>query len=56
MLMVFTDVMGQPLKMGLMGCPEALVTNYQSALHDIPEEQRPALHGSGSLESCVVTF
>jgi hypothetical protein len=54
--MVFTDVMGWPLKMGLIGCPEALVTNCQSALHDIPEEQRPDLHGSGRLESCVVTF
>jgi hypothetical protein len=56
MLMGFTDVTGQPLKIGLMGCPEALVTNYQSALHDIPEDQRHALHGSGSLESCVVIF
>jgi len=24
-----------------IGCPEVLVTNYQSVLHDIPEEQRP---------------
>jgi len=54
--MVFTDLMGQPLKMGEIGCPETLVTNYQSALHDIPKEQRPDLRGSGSLESCVATF
>jgi len=27
--------------MGLIGCPKTLVTNYQSMLHSIPEEQRP---------------
>jgi hypothetical protein len=28
------------LKMGLGSCPETLVTNYQSMLHNIPEEGR----------------
>jgi len=27
--------------MGLIGCPETSVTNYQSTLRNIPEEQRP---------------
>jgi hypothetical protein len=30
-----------PLKMGPTGCPETSVTNYQSALCNIPEERRP---------------
>jgi hypothetical protein len=29
-----------PLKMGPIGCPETLVTNYESVLHKIPEERR----------------
>jgi hypothetical protein len=28
-----------PSKMGPIGCPETLVTNYQSAQHNIPEER-----------------
>jgi hypothetical protein len=31
------------LKMGLVGCPETYVTNYQSTLRKIPDEQRPNL-------------
>jgi hypothetical protein len=29
--------MGQAVKIGLVGCPERVVNNYQSILHDIPE-------------------
>jgi len=32
-----------PLKMGLMGCPETSVINYQTTLRNIPEERRSAL-------------
>jgi hypothetical protein len=43
MLRSVTDISGQPiltLKMGLMDCPEMLVTDYQFTLCNIPEEQR----------------
>jgi hypothetical protein len=48
-LAVNTDVSGQPigsswtalpLKMGRMGYPETSVTNYQSTMRKVPEEQR----------------
>lgn len=42
-------------KMGPKGCPEMSVTNYQSTLNNIPEEQRPHLHHSGSLKSNAIT-
>jgi len=31
------------LKVGLIGCPKISVSNYQSALSNIPEEQRSHL-------------
>jgi hypothetical protein len=59
--LVVTDVSGQrigptfqwsltawPLKMGAKRCPETLVTNYQYALRNIPEERRS--HNAGVLE------
>jgi hypothetical protein len=30
----------RPLKMWPIGCPETSVTNYQSALRNIPEERK----------------
>jgi hypothetical protein len=33
-----------------MGCPEMSVTDYQSTLHNIPEERRSHLHRDGSLK------
>lgn len=40
--------------MGLLGYPEISVTNYQPALHKIPEEQRSDLHCCGSQKLCMV--
>jgi len=40
--------------MGPIRCPETLVTNYQSALRNIPEEQRFNLHRDGSLKSRII--
>jgi hypothetical protein len=37
------------MKMGPTGCPKMLVTNYQSMLCNIPEEQKSHLHHGGSL-------
>ena len=37
--------------MGLIGCPETSVTNYQSTLRNIPEGRRSHLHSSRSLKS-----
>jgi len=34
----------RPLKMGLMGCPEMLLRNYHSRLHNIPEEHKSYHH------------
>jgi hypothetical protein len=31
----------EPLKMGPICCPETSVTNYQSTLHNVTEEQKP---------------
>ena len=41
-------------QMGPKGCPETSVTNYQSMLNNIPEQQRPHLHHSGNLKSNVI--
>jgi hypothetical protein len=38
-----------PLNMGSINCPETSVTNYQSTLHNIPEEQR-RINCGGSLK------
>jgi hypothetical protein len=35
-------------------CPEMSVTNYQPMLCNIPEGQRPQLHCSVGLKSCIV--
>ena len=40
-----------PLKMAPIRCPETSVTNYQSTLHNIPEEWRSYLQSGGSLKS-----
>jgi hypothetical protein len=40
--------------MGPIGYPEMSVSNYQSTLHDIPEERISRLHRGGSLNSRVV--
>ena len=61
--LVVTDVSGQrigpifqwsltvwPLKMGTISCPETLVTNYQCALRNIPEERRS--HDASVFEIC----
>jgi hypothetical protein len=37
--------------MGLTGCPETLVINYQSMVHNSPEERRSHLHCGRSLKS-----
>jgi len=41
---------------GPIGCIEMLVTNYQSTLHNIPEEQRSHLHCDRSLKPCALCF
>jgi hypothetical protein len=41
-----------PLEKGPISCPETLVTNQQSKLHNMPQEKTPHLHSSGSLKSC----
>ena len=33
-----------PLKMGPIGFPETLITNYHHMLHNIAEEQRPYIN------------
>jgi len=38
------------LKPGPIGCPEASVTDHQLTSHNIPEEQRPRLHGGVNLK------
>ena len=40
--------------MGPILCPETPVTNNQSALRNIPEEQRFNLHRDGNLKSHIV--
>jgi hypothetical protein len=35
-----------PLKMGPIGCPRALVVNYQHILQNNAEEQRPQVLGN----------
>jgi hypothetical protein len=40
-----------PLKMEAIGCPETLVTNYQSTPRNFPEERKSHLHGGVSLKS-----
>jgi len=39
--------------MGQIGCPETLVTNYQSALRNIPKERGESL--KSSLSSCYTS-
>jgi hypothetical protein len=41
------------LKMGLIGCSETSVTNYQSTLYNTPKEQRSHWHRGGNLESSI---
>jgi hypothetical protein len=43
------------LKMGPIGCPKTPVWNYNSTLHNIPEERRSHLQSGGSLKSRIVT-
>jgi hypothetical protein len=38
------------LKLGPIGCPEKLVTNYHSTLRNMPEERRSHLNCDGSLK------
>jgi len=49
------DVSGQPIgpifKLRHKGCPETMVTNYQSTPRNIPEERISHLHRGGSLRS-----
>jgi hypothetical protein len=40
-----------PLNIWPIGCPEASVRDYQSALRNIPEERKYNLHRGGSLKS-----
>ena len=47
---IITNVKAVPLKVGLMGCFEMSVTNYQSTLRDNPEERRSHLHRPGSMK------
>jgi hypothetical protein len=42
-----------PLKMGQIGCPLTSVTNYQSTLRSISEEQGPHLNCGGSFKSRI---
>ena len=45
-----------PLKIGLTGCPEMSVTNYQSVLHKIPDKHRYQLvSGLANLTACLLT-
>jgi len=37
-----------PLKRELTGCPETTISNHQSTLRNIPEQQRSQLHPSRS--------
>jgi hypothetical protein len=50
---VWTDRL---FKLGPVSCPETLVTNQQSTLHNIPEEGRSHLHHGGSLKSSFVIY
>jgi hypothetical protein len=36
--------------MGPIGCPETSAIDYQSALHNMPEERRPHLQRGGRLQ------
>jgi len=40
-----------PLRVGLIGCPETSVTNYQYGLRNIPEVRSSHLHRGGSRKS-----
>ena len=42
--------------MELKGCPEMSVTDYKSALHNIPEQQIRHSHHSGSSKSCMLNL
>jgi len=42
--------------MGLIVCPTMLVTNYQSMLCNIPEEQRSNLHVNRHLKSVLMLY
>jgi hypothetical protein len=44
-----------PLKMGLIGCPETSVANYQSTPRNISEERISHLHLGGSLKSRILS-
>jgi hypothetical protein len=39
------------MKMGPIGCTETSATNYQSALHNMPEDRRLHLQRGGSFKS-----
>jgi hypothetical protein len=43
--------LGQPLGPIFKGCPETSVNNYESILHNIPEDRRSHLHSGESLKS-----
>ena len=43
LLKMFRDVLNVPSSRGLIGCPEAAVSNYQLTVRNIPEQQRPHL-------------
>ena len=47
---VWKSLLDPALKVGPTGCAETSVTNYQSMLHNIPEERRLHLHRGGSLK------
>lgn len=46
----------RPFKMEPIGCPKTSVTDYRSALRNIPEEQSCPLHCVRSLKSCIIEF
>jgi hypothetical protein len=48
---VWNSLLGPALEVGPTGCAETSLTNYQSTLHNIPEERRPHLRRGGSLKS-----
>jgi hypothetical protein len=45
-----------PLQVGLIGCPETSVNNYQSTLHNNPEERRPNLEYIFAYHSHMAAF
>jgi hypothetical protein len=51
-----TNVLGQPIGLVFKSGPETSVTNFQSMLRDITEEQRYLLHRDGSLKSRIKTL